>query len=95
MISSKYLQVITAFSRDDPTRTIYVQHRIDEYGAEIWNLINDRNATIFVAGNAHQMPNDIVDTLKSIVSTYGHIENANEYVEHMQKIGRLQFETWS
>ena len=38
-----------AFSRDQEEK-IYVQDKIRENGMELWGLINEKNACIFVAG---------------------------------------------
>ena len=40
---------ISAFSRDQD-RKIYVQDRIRENGEDLWKLIGEKNACIYVAG---------------------------------------------
>ena len=47
------LRLFTAFSRDQDDK-VYVQHRIKEQSALLWNLIDSRNACFFLAG-AHYM----------------------------------------
>ena len=39
----------TAFSRDQPYK-VYVQHRIEEEGEEVWRWVSQRKAHIFIAG---------------------------------------------
>ena len=35
---------------------VYVQQRIEEHGAELWRLLSEHNAVIYVAGSADKMP---------------------------------------
>ena len=39
----------TAFSRDQPHK-VYVQHKLEEEGEEVWRWISQRKAHIFIAG---------------------------------------------
>jgi sulfite reductase alpha subunit-like flavoprotein len=67
----------------------------DTIGSHLWHLIDNCNAILFVAGNARQMPTDIVDALKTIATKHGHVDNVDEYIAQLEKTDRLQFETWS
>ena len=48
----------TAFSRDPGQPKRYVQHAIEEQGADVWRLLQDE-ATIFVCGDASRMAPDV------------------------------------
>eukprot|EP00038_Savillea_parva_P027602 m.60508 g.60508 ORF g.60508 m.60508 type:complete len:636 (+) comp7959_c0_seq1:250-2157(+) len=91
------LQVHTAFSRDQDHK-IYVQHRMVEQGAALWDLIDRRGAVCLVAGNAKRMPVDVRDALCTVAKTHGHMtdEAAESYVAKLEtpKVRRVQFETW-
>ncbi|XP_033122556.1 NADPH-dependent diflavin oxidoreductase 1-like [Anneissia japonica] len=90
------LQLFTAFSRDQEDK-VYVQHRIKQNGALLWELINTRNAYFFIAGNSKQMPNGVTDALKEIIQQEGCMtaEQAADYVTNLEKFKRFQRETWS
>ncbi len=70
-----------------------------QHGDEIWRMIRDCRAGIFVAGNAKQMPADVIARLRAIVAD--RIEErddgaaAGRFIEELERTGRLQFETWS
>uniref|UniRef100_A0A914WPS0 NADPH-dependent diflavin oxidoreductase 1 n=1 Tax=Plectus sambesii TaxID=2011161 RepID=A0A914WPS0_9BILA len=89
------LTLVTAFSREDPAEKVYVQHRIENQGETIWRLISEENGHLFVAGNADQMPKDVIQCLKNIAAKYGGVTDVDAFVEKLEKSGRLQFETWS
>ena len=43
------LKLYTAFSRDQDHK-IYVQHKIEEAGAVVWEWLQLKNATVLIAG---------------------------------------------
>jgi sulfite reductase (NADPH) flavoprotein alpha-component len=59
----------TAFSRDQADK-IYVQHRLLEQGAEVWNWL-ERGAYLYVCGDAKRMAADVDAALQQIVARYG------------------------
>ncbi|MEC5384909.1 sulfite reductase subunit alpha [Uliginosibacterium sp. H3] len=73
----------TAFSRDQ-TEKIYVQHRMQEQGAELWRWLED-GAHFYVCGDASRMAKDVDAALKSVVQTHGGLdaEAASAYVAKM------------
>lgn len=89
------VRLITAFSRDQEDK-VYVQHRLIENADLVWNLLN-QNAYFFIAGNAKQMPLDVMQSLKEIIRTQGDkTENeAESFVKELERTQRLQTETWS
>ncbi|XP_073496614.1 NADPH-dependent diflavin oxidoreductase 1 isoform X2 [Phyllobates terribilis] len=90
------LKLFTAFSRDQEDK-IYVQHRILGNGAYLWGLISNRQAFIYIAGNAKSMPTQVTDALKSIFQSEGEMSGleAEQYLVMLEKCGRFQSETWS
>ncbi|MFT7817556.1 NADPH-dependent diflavin oxidoreductase 1 isoform X2 [Arapaima gigas] len=90
------LTLFTAFSRDQEDK-VYVQHRITEQARLLWDLIVNRNAHFYIAGNAKQMPTAVCDALKGAFQTEGGVskDQAEEMLSTMEKAGRFQSETWS
>ncbi|WP_167759343.1 bifunctional nitrate reductase/sulfite reductase flavoprotein subunit alpha [Mycobacterium sp. PS03-16] len=58
-----------AFSRDQRQR-VYVQHKLVDYGAEVWRWLDD-GAHIYVCGDAARMARDVDDALTTVISTHG------------------------
>ena len=52
------VEAITAFSRADAARKIYVQDRILEHGARVWSAIQ-AGAVVYVCGDASRMAPDV------------------------------------
>ena len=71
----------TAFSRDQAEK-IYVQHRMQENGAELWKWLQD-GAYFYVCGDAKRMARDVHQKLIDIAQEHGGLppEAAKEYVE--------------
>eukprot|EP00123_Amoebidium_parasiticum_P003611 comp14899_c1_seq1/m.11448 comp14899_c1_seq1/g.11448 ORF comp14899_c1_seq1/g.11448 comp14899_c1_seq1/m.11448 type:complete len:602 (-) comp14899_c1_seq1:75-1880(-) len=90
------LALITAFSRDQENK-IYVQHRIKERGSDLWPLIHEQGAHIYVCGNSKRMPDDVREALQEVAEKAGGLsgEDAKKYLLHLEAAGRLQMETWS
>ena len=70
----------TAFSRDQADK-IYVQHRMEEEGAELWRWL-EKGAYLYVCGDAKRMAKDVHASLLKIVSQHGGKtpEQAEEWV---------------
>jgi sulfite reductase (NADPH) flavoprotein alpha-component len=58
-----------AFSRDQPHR-VYVQHKMLDYGAEVWRWLDD-GAHFYVCGDATRMAGDVDTALTKIIKTHG------------------------
>ncbi len=80
-----------AFSRDQEHK-VYVQHRMEENGAELWQWIEEEGAHFFVCGDAKRMAKDVDAILKKIVQTHGgkSPDEANDYIEHLKKDKRYK-----
>ncbi|KXP00726.1 bifunctional nitrate reductase/sulfite reductase flavoprotein subunit alpha [Tsukamurella pseudospumae] len=70
----------TAFSRDCAEK-VYVQDRMREHAAELWDWIR-RGAYIYVCGDAARMARDVDEALRGIVAEHGHMapRSADAYV---------------
>ncbi|XP_031433796.1 NADPH-dependent diflavin oxidoreductase 1 isoform X2 [Clupea harengus] len=96
MVKAGQLILSTAFSRDQEDK-IYVQQRVREQAKLLWDLIANKNAVFYIAGNAKQMPTGVCDALKEVFQTEGGMSasQAQEMLDAMEKSGRFQSETWS
>uniref|UniRef100_T1JNG4 NADPH-dependent diflavin oxidoreductase 1 n=1 Tax=Strigamia maritima TaxID=126957 RepID=T1JNG4_STRMM len=90
------VRVFTAFSRDQENK-IYVQTRMMEQSKLIWELIYQDNAMFFLAGNAKQMPVDVLESLHRIAQKEGTMteQEAQDYIKNLKNQQRIQLETWS
>jgi len=70
----------TAFSRDQAEK-VYVQHRMQEEGAELWKWL-EQGAYFYVCGDAKRMAKDVYAALVEIATRHGGKtpEQAEEYV---------------
>jgi sulfite reductase (NADPH) flavoprotein alpha-component len=83
-------KVNLAFSRDQKEK-IYVQHKMLEHGAELYEWLNG-GASFFVCGKKHPMSTDVENTLLQIIEKYGNKTNeeAKKYLEHLEEEGRYE-----
>ncbi|KAK7895815.1 hypothetical protein WMY93_021140 [Mugilogobius chulae] len=95
-VQAGHLTLFTAFSRDQENK-VYVQHRISENAELLMDLITNKNAYFYIAGNAKEMPNSVRDAVKGVFQRRGPVsaEEAEQMVAAMEQSGRLQSETWS
>lgn len=79
-----------AFSRDQKEK-IYVQHRMEEKGAELWEWIK-KGAFFYVCGDAKRMAKDVDAALHKVVAHHGGMspEEAATYIKAMKKEKRYQ-----
>ena len=79
-----------AFSRDQKEK-IYVQHRLLERGAEIFQWL-EAGAHLYVCGDATKMAKDVQQALMDIIAQHGSKtpEEAKAYLEVLRKSKRYQ-----
>jgi sulfite reductase (NADPH) flavoprotein alpha-component len=79
-----------AFSRDQADK-IYVQHRIQENAAELWQWLEE-GAHFYVCGDAKRMAKDVEDTLLKIAIERGGKSDgaAKTWLADLAKAGRYQ-----
>ena len=73
----------TAFSRDQ-TEKIYVQQRMLEKSAQLWEWL-EAGAHVYVCGDAKRMAKDVDAALHQVIQTAGG-RNAGQAAEYVQKI---------
>jgi sulfite reductase (NADPH) flavoprotein alpha-component len=83
-------KVSLAFSRDQEQK-IYVQHRMLEQGAELYQWL-EQGAHLYVCGDANHMAKDVQDALVQIVIEHGakSEEQAEQYVSDLRRAKRYQ-----
>ena len=83
-----------AFSRDQQ-RKIYVQHKMEERGKELFKWLED-GAHFYVCGDKQHMAKDVDQTLKRIIQTHGGMteERASQYVKALQVSDRYQTDVY-
>lgn len=79
-----------AWSRDQKEK-IYVQHRLQENGAQIWDWMKE-GAHIYVCGDAAKMAKDVEAALLAVIAAHGGMDGdaADEYLDEMRQEKRYQ-----
>jgi sulfite reductase (NADPH) flavoprotein alpha-component len=79
-----------AFSRDQQER-IYVQHRMLEKAAELYQWI-EGGAFIYISGTKDPMGKDVENTLLQIIAEQGNktVEEAKKYLEQLKDEGKYE-----
>ncbi len=90
LASGALTRLDTAFSRDQAAK-VYVQDRMRENAAELWQWIQ-QGAYFYVCGDAKRMAKDVDAALHALVSEQGGMtpEAAVEWVKQFKKDGRYQ-----
>ena len=83
-------QLSTAFSRDSDQK-VYVQNRMMEHAAELWQWISE-SGHFYVCGDARRMAKDVDTALHTIIEQQGKMssDDAKAYVKKMADEGRYQ-----
>ncbi|NIZ90215.1 molybdopterin-dependent oxidoreductase [Kineosporiaceae bacterium B12] len=76
-----------AFSRDQPQK-VYVQDRMRQHGAQLWEWIAD-GACVYVCGDASRMARDVDAALREVVATHGGL-SADDAAEHVRELARAK-----
>ena len=89
-VANQFLRLDVAFSRDQAQK-VYVQHRMQEAGRDIWAWLQD-GAEFFVCGDKERMAADVDKALHTIAETHGGLspDAAKEYVEGLKKSKRYK-----
>ncbi|CAH0532428.1 Sulfite reductase [NADPH] flavoprotein alpha-component [Vibrio stylophorae] len=79
-----------AFSRDQSDK-VYVQHRIAEQGAELWQWL-ENGAHLYICGDATLMAKDVHEALKQVVIAHGNKDetSAEAYLNELRQQKRYQ-----
>lgn len=83
-------QMDVAFSRDQVEK-VYVQHRILEHAAQVWQWLQE-GAHVYVCGDANHMAKDVHEALITVVEQQGGQgrEQAEQYWNELRKNKRYQ-----
>lgn len=81
-----------AFSRDQGKK-VYVQHLIEENQEELWTLIDEKGAMVFVCGGT-AMGGAVRDTFKRIFTFYDKGKDGAAYLDQMLKDEMYIQELW-
>ncbi|KAH8690310.1 putative NADPH-cytochrome P450 reductase [Talaromyces proteolyticus] len=94
-IMGNNLQIINVFSRENPERKVYVQDRIMEHTDDLFNLLVNEDAYLYICGSA-KMARDVTikigETLKEM-SCWNDVE-LRSWMEGQKKHGRWQEDVW-
>jgi len=95
-VESGVLKIHVAFSRDTEKK-VYVQHLLMERAKEVWRLIGQENAHLYVCGDAKQMARDVHEVIEKIVRDEGGMaeSEASAYVKRMEAQKRYSADVWS
>ena len=79
-----------AFSRDQADK-VYVQHRIEEHAAEVWEWLQ-QGAVVYVCGDSKHMAGDVHDALIKVLMSHGgyDADSADNYLKDLRRAGRYQ-----
>ncbi|OZJ03384.1 hypothetical protein BZG36_04484 [Bifiguratus adelaidae] len=89
-------RIITAFSRDDPSHKVYVQHRLKEQAQEVWEMLQ-KGAYVYVCGDAKNMAKDVQNEFINMAKELGGLseDKATAFVKNLRGRGRYQEDVWS
>lgn len=73
--ASGHLRLDVAFSRDSAEKT-YVQHKMLEQSAQLWDWIHNKHAYLYVCGDAKRMAKDVDSALHQIAQQQGNLSEA-------------------
>lgn len=85
-----------AFSRQNRSQKVYVQHLLKQNGASTYDLVHKQGGYVFVCGGV-KMGHDVTETLKEIMVSEGSMsdEEAADYLSNLSSKGRFVQELWS
>ncbi len=90
MVSDGFLNRLDlAFSRDQAQR-IYVQHKMLDYGADVWRWLED-GAHFYVCGDATRMAKDVDDALTAIIRTHGGMNDEAARAYKRELVGEKRY----
>jgi len=95
-LESKGLQVFAAFSRDKDQPREYVQDVVRRQSALIFDLMVNRVGKIYICGSSGNMPKGVRQALVDVLQERGgqNEEEAQSYLDDMERSGRYKQETW-
>lgn len=91
----KKITLFSAFSREKKDK-FYVQHLVKKQSDLIWDLLSNKNACIYICGDAKNMESDVRNAIVEIISFQDKLDlnEAQSYLHNLEKIKRFQKDTW-
>lgn len=95
-MESEGLQTFLAVSRDKDTPRTYVQDLIRRESEKVFEAIDEKRGKIFVCGSSGNMPKGVRQALVDVIGKHAALseEEAEKYLEALEKQGRYEQETW-
>jgi len=93
--SGTLTQFRPAWSRDQAHK-VYIQHRIAEDAALLWNLLVQKRGTFYLCGQAGKMPGDVYDAIANGFVSAGKVslDAARKLLSDMKEEGRYVVEVY-
>ncbi|TPX38172.1 hypothetical protein SmJEL517_g00182 [Synchytrium microbalum] len=90
-------KLITAFSRVKGAPKVYVQNKMSEYKAELWDMLSAKRGYVYVCGDAKNMAADVNKMLATLAAEVGKMEQvaADKWVKDLKSAKRYQEDVWS
>jgi NADPH-ferrihemoprotein reductase len=94
--STEYGTLHVAFSRDNPRKKVYVQHLLEDSGAEVYAMLK-AGGHLYVCGDAKHMARDVNHTLVRIAEQEGGFTNqqAVNWVKDLRLRKRYSEDVWA
>ncbi|KAH0401007.1 riboflavin synthase domain-like protein, partial [Aureobasidium melanogenum] len=95
-IKDQDLTVFPGFSRDQDKPRTYVQDLIRQQSSLVYQTLERDGGKVYVCGSSGNMPKGVREALSDVLREHGQmqLEQANEYLDQMEKDGRYKQETW-
>jgi len=93
--SEGVLRLFVAFSRDQ-SKKVYVQHKMQEKSALLWDIIHAQKGYCYICGDARAMAKDVHQRLVNVMMEYGKLstEDAEKYISDLKSSGRYLTDVW-
>ncbi|VEN47886.1 unnamed protein product [Callosobruchus maculatus] len=90
------LKMYCAFSRDQPQK-VYVSHLLEQQADEVWRLIGEHSAHLYICGDAKTMATDVRNVILKIFQEKGKMTEpeAQAYLKKMETQKRFSADVWS
>lgn len=80
-----------AWSRQNPAKKVYVQHKVLEQGAELWRWL-EQGAHLYICGDANYMARAVEQALLEVIQQHGALDSeaAEDYLDQLRDDRRYQ-----
>lgn len=90
LVDHNLLNLTCAFSRDSAEK-VYVQHKLLEHSAEVWQWLQE-GAIFYVCGDANEMAKAVEQALQTIAAKEGSMDliQTRQWIKEMRQSGRYR-----